>query len=103
MTKQPDRKKTKVEFIVSGETAADRARELRKLFDQWQKTGSTHLENSGTGLTIRVIITEPARETSVAHCISYACGELEEGIVEAGGSIWDGTHVQITRTIGPLR
>lgn len=90
---------SKVEFIVSGETGADRSRKLRELFQLWQKTGASPMVQLGTGLTVRVIITNPQRTTSVAHCISYACSELTDGIVEAGGTIWDGTHVQSTQTL----
>lgn len=92
-----DQENSTVEFIVSAVTGADRSQELRELFLLWQKTGTSPMVKSGNGLTVRVIITNPQRKTSVAHCVSYASSELTDGIVEAGGTIWDSTHVQITQ------
>ena len=88
----------KIEFIVSGDTGSERSEELKRLYRLWRDTGSCPQPGIlGKSVATRVIITNPARETSVEHSVRYACGELEDGIVEAGGTIWDGTHVQITR------
>lgn len=86
-----------LEFIVSGATGRERSEELKKLYLKWLETGSSLLESPEKGgISLRVIITGPVRSTSVDHSVGYACGELKDGIIGAGGTIWDGTHVLIT-------
>ena len=85
-----------IEFIVSGDTGHERSEALKKLYLKWLETGRALLESSGNGrVRVRVMITRPTRDTSVDHSVRYACGELEDDIIRAGGTIWDGTHVQI--------
>ncbi len=97
MRRNRDRDTATVEFIVSGETGPERSEELRKLYQMWLETGGSRLESREKGrMRVRVIITGPGRPTSVDHSVRYACGELKDGIIRAGGTIWDGTHVQIT-------
>ncbi|GEM_PF-3775847 len=85
-----------IEFIISGETSEELADELIIVYNKWRKNpGSLNGKNKKKRLTIRVCITGIRRETSIEHCIRYACGEIRDGIIQAGGTIWDGTHVQI--------
>lgn len=86
----------KIEFIISGDSSEELADELILIYNNWRIYPcclNKHQKNKR--LTIRVRITGIMRETSVDHCIRYACGEIRDGIIEAGGTIWDGTHVQI--------
>jgi hypothetical protein len=86
-----------VEFIVSGDSGHECSQALKKLYLKWLETGSALLGSPGKGrVRVRVVITRPTRDTSVEHSMRYACGELEDEIIMAGGTIWDGTHVQIT-------
>lgn len=97
MRRNHDGYTTTVEFIVSGATGPERSAELKKLYQVWLETGGSRLESHDKGrMRVRVIITGPSRPTSVDHSVRYACGELKDGIIRAGGTIWDGTHVQIT-------
>lgn len=97
MRRNRDGDNTTVEFIVSGATGSERSEELKKLYQTWLETGGSRLESTQKGtMRVRVIITGPRRPTSVDRSVSYACGELKDGIIRAGGTIWDGTHVQIT-------
>ncbi|MCU0845782.1 MAG: hypothetical protein MUC76_12750 [Spirochaetes bacterium] len=86
-----------IEFIVSGNSGKERADSLKLLYERWRENPLPQLEdNTGKKPRIRVIITGPRRESSIEHAVRYALRELEDGIGEAGGTIWDGTHVQIT-------
>lgn len=88
----------KTEFIVSGNSGDDLATELELLYKKWYINPSeTTGKRRRKKLTLRIIITDITCETSVEHCIRYACSEIRDGIVSAGGTIWDGTHVQIMR------
>lgn len=97
MRRDHNRILTTIEFVVSGDTGPERSEELKKLYLTWLETGGSQLGSPEKGrMRVRVIITGPTRPTSVDHSVRYACGELKDGIIGAGGTIWDGTHVQIT-------
>jgi len=84
-------------FTIAGDTGADRAEALQVAYDEWQKNPQDSMPVIGTGsITMQVRVTGPTHDTSVEHAVSYAVSELKDGIGEAGGSIWDGTHVQLT-------
>ncbi len=88
----------KIEFIVRGATGIESSNELERLYNLWLKDPSPMVEDrKKAGPLLRVIITDPVSDRSVEHCVSYAKGELADDIVSAGGTIWDGTHVQIIR------
>lgn len=91
-------------FRVSGSSGTEYASDLRRLLEEWESSPSEHISPSGLEESLplvygqgplEIIVTDPGRETSVSHCLRYAMGELQDGIVAAGGHIWDGTHVQI--------
>ena len=91
----------RVEFTVSGESGKERAESLWRLYERWRENPLPLLhDTSSTGPRIRITITDPKRETSVEHAVMYARNELKDRIGEAGGFIWDGTHVQITTDEG---
>jgi len=88
----------KIEFIVRGAAGIESSNELERLYNLWLKDPSPLVEDrSKSGPLLRIIITDPVSDRSVEQCISYAKGELADNIVSAGGTIWDGTHVQILR------
>jgi hypothetical protein len=87
-----------IEFIVRGTTGIECSNELERLYNLWLKDPLPMIEDrEKEGPLLRVIITDPVSDRSVEQCVSYAKGELADDIVSAGGTIWDGTHVQILR------
>jgi hypothetical protein len=102
MTSKPPFRR--VVFVVRGDDGPARAESLDRVRAAWEAEPAAWVEDeAGSGLVLYVIVTEPRRSTSVDHALSYARGEIRDGIGEAGGSIWDRTHVQITarRPRGP--
>ncbi|MBK8233284.1 MAG: hypothetical protein IPK72_22600 [Candidatus Eisenbacteria bacterium] len=87
----------RIVFTLSGTDGPELARALERAFARWLASPTPEVEElDAPGDRIRVVITGPTRETSMAHAVSFARSELEAGICEAGGAIWDRTHVLIT-------
>lgn len=84
-------------IVLSGDTASARAAALDHAARRMKAEGLRALDVSETSdkVKLRVTISSPASETSFDHGVAYARGEIADGIGEAGGSIWDRTHVQI--------
>jgi hypothetical protein len=88
--------KRQIFITISGDDPKTRAEALRSLAPELlADTDRIDLSKSGHRVRLRVIITDPQRETSVRHALDYAASEVRDGIGEAGGTLWDGTHVQI--------
>jgi hypothetical protein len=86
-------------FVIRGDTPKARAESLDRAQAAWEVAGGAWAEDpQGNGLALFVIVTGPTQDTSVAHCLSCARNEIEDGIGEMGGTIWDRTHVQVTTT-----
>ena len=91
-----------ITFVVQGDDGPKLAASLDRALEVWRVAPALRVEDpTPTGrFVLHVVITDPQRETSVEHGVSYARSEIEAGIGAAGGSIWDGTHVQIKRGSG---
>lgn len=95
MTSEPS--SNRIVFVVSGEDGPARAESLDRVKTIWDKKLAAWIEEPGaTGKRLYVIVTDPTRPTSVDSALRYARTEIRDGIGEAGGSISDRTHVQIT-------
>lgn len=93
--------RTQITFVVQGDDGPDLADSLDRAHEAWRREHASRVEDPKCAgkFVLHVIVTDPTRETSVDHALSYARSEIKDSIGAAGGSIWDGTHVQI-RTVG---
>jgi hypothetical protein len=84
-------------FAVSGQSGPERAAALARLRGRW--SAQVHYsEESSPGAALVFVVIRPARRGGARSGLGYAEEELRGGIVEAGGTLGDGTFVQITRT-----
>lgn len=91
--------KNQITFCITGVDPNSRVKALEKAYEKWKTNPQPYVsECENPGKKLFIIITEPSRDTSVEHCISTAISDIKDGITEAGGSIWDGSHVWITRS-----
>src|SRR5690606_16937800 len=84
-------------LTIAGDDAAELADQLAVAANKAQLLGYTSVDvaRRSAQIRLRVKITQMKRETSFAHALSYALGEVRRGTTESGGIIWDGTGVQI--------
>jgi hypothetical protein len=86
-------------FSVSGPSGRERAEALLRASELWQQSPRDCADLCGNEPPVYIIVTNPTEPDSVERAVHYAADELRAGIVEAGGSLGDETHVWITRTL----
>lgn len=98
------RKTATIRFEVFGSDGRTRSQRLaeysRTLADSTSWDGKIIRVSARDGLGVAVIVTlyeDHCDTASIRGALGYAVDELAEEIVEAGGSLGDGTHVQICR------
>jgi hypothetical protein len=82
-------------FTACGPTGSARAEALLRAVWPWRYGGSPARQDAGT--TVYVIVTLAGRG-GIERAVDYAAEELRRGVSHAGGTLGDGTHVQITQT-----
>ncbi len=87
-----------VSLTFSGETTDDLIDQLKLAATRAQMLGYTDVDlaNAADGLCVRLKIVQMKRDTSFAHALSYALGQLGRGSLEALAIIWDGTSVRLS-------
>lgn len=87
-----------VSLTFSGETTEDLLDQLKLAATRAQVLGYTDVDlaNAADGICMRLKIVQMKRDTSFAHALSYAMGEVGRGNSEALGIIWDGTSVRLS-------
>ncbi|MGE0322018.1 MAG: hypothetical protein AB7K71_04500 [Polyangiaceae bacterium] len=87
-----------VSLTFSGETSEDLIDQLKLAAAKAQVLGYTDVDlaNDADAVCMRLKIVQMKRDTSFAHALSYALGELGRGRSEALGIIWDGTSVRLS-------
>jgi hypothetical protein len=87
----------RIVFVLRGSTAALRVESLdrvRALFEAEPK--ERVVDSAGSGDFLYVLVSRPRGESGVRLALAYARDEIEAGIGEAGGTLSDGTAVQIS-------
>jgi len=84
-----------LELTVSGDDPAARADALSRAAAASNGSVNTDLSDPRHKIRLRVIITGAAAPESFRNAVAYALEEIKAGIGDAGGSLSDGTHVEI--------
>lgn len=82
-------------LTFSGDAPAELAAALERAAAASGGTRDVDLADLRHKTRLRVIVTDPRGPRSFADAVSYALGEVRAGIGEAGGSVSDGTHVEL--------
>ncbi|MCA9626634.1 MAG: hypothetical protein KC766_03160 [Myxococcales bacterium] len=85
-------------LTFSGESTDHLLDQLKLAATKAQMLGYTDVDlaDASDAICMRLKIVQMKRDTSFAHALSYAMGEVGRGRSEALGIIWDGTSVRLS-------
>lgn len=85
----------RVVLTFSGDGPAELAAALGRAAAASGGARDADVSEPGQRTRLRVVVTDAKGPKGFADAVSYAAGEVKDGVATAGGHVGDGTHVEI--------